>query len=89
MNKIDEINFNKYINKFNNSFTITTNEDQVRIIRGRFGIIAPYDPKNQLLGIWCINLSKRKKSSLLKQLNPYLIEVHQDCDCEFGAYFHE
>ena len=81
--------FNLYMNKFKKQYAVIINEDNIRIINGKLGKIAPYDPKKQLLGVWCINLTKRHKNSLLKRLKPILIEVHQNCDNEFGAYFHE
>lgn len=81
--------WNDYLKKFDPSFISKIDEDGCRIIEGKFGKIGVYDLKNQLLGVWCINLTPRKKSSLLKHLNSIFIEIHQDCDDEFGAYFHE
>ncbi len=81
--------FNLYMKKFEDRFFVTIDEDNVRIISGKCGKIAPYAPEKQLLGIWCINLSPWQKTSFLKRLNPFFVEVHQDCSREFGAYFHE
>jgi hypothetical protein len=81
--------FNYYLNKFNDRYIVTSDDDNVKVIAGKIGKISSYDPENQLLGCWCINLTKRFKNAILKRLNDVFIEVHQDCDCEFGAYFHE
>lgn len=84
-----ENDHNMYMQKFDKRFFVKTDEDQVRIIESKFGKIAPYAPEKQLLGVWCINLTPRKKKAILKRLSPFIIEVHQDCECEFGTYFHE
>ena len=81
--------FNSYMNKFKNQYFIKTDEDNIRIIEGTLGKIAPYSPEKQLLGIWCTNLTVNMKKTILRSLNAILIDVHQDGDCEFGAYFHE
>lgn len=75
--------------KFKNRYTIEVGGDNIRGIRGRYGEIEPYDSEKQLLGVWCVNMTAQRKTSLLRRLTPYLIEAHQDCDREFGAYFHE
>ena len=84
-----DIDFNNYMKRFTNSYFVKKAGDGVAVIEGKFGNIAPYSPEKQLLGVWCIDLSARRKSSILKRLKPFLIEVHQDCENEFGAYFHE
>lgn len=82
--------FDIYMHKFKGRYRIKTAQDQCRVIRGRFGEISPYDPTNQLLGVWCTGCrSKCHKAWVLKKLQPVLIDVHQDGDGEFGAYFHE
>lgn len=81
--------FNLYMLKFKDRYQIETGGDNIRGIRGRCGEIEPYAPEKQLLGVWCVNMTTRRKKSILARLTPYLIEVHQDCDREFGAYFHE
>jgi hypothetical protein len=81
--------FNLYMKKFDDRYFITVNEDNVRVINGKYGKIAPFDPENQFLGVWCINISPWLKKSFLKRLCAVFIEVHQECDSEFGAYFHE
>jgi len=81
--------FNLYMKKFNDRYFITVNEDNVRVINGKYGKIAPFDPENQFLGVWCINISPWLKKSILKRFHAYFVEVHQDGDSEFGAYFHE
>jgi hypothetical protein len=84
-----DILFENYMKKFNDRYFVRKDEDGIFNITGRWGKIAPYDPEKQLLGCWCINLTRWKKKSFLKRLQPYFIDVHQDCDCEFGGYFHE
>lgn len=86
---MNDNDFNLYMLKFKNRYTIEVGGDNVRGIRGRYGEIESYDPEKQLLGVWCINMTAQRKTSLLRRLTPYLIEAHQDCDREFGAYFHE
>lgn len=43
--------FNLYMKKFNNRFFVIIDEDNVRIINGRYGKIAPYSPEKRLLGV--------------------------------------
>jgi len=52
--------FNLYMKKFNNRFFVIIDEDNVRIINGRYGKIAPYSPEKRLLGVWCINTSAKR-----------------------------
>jgi hypothetical protein len=82
--------FDIYMHKFRERYRIKTAQDCCRIIRGRFGEISPYDPAKELLGIWCTSFrSKQHKTWVLKKLKSVLIDVHQDGDSEFGAYFAE
>jgi hypothetical protein len=82
--------FENYMRKFNDRYFVRKDEDRIYIIAGKYGKIAPCDPAKGLLGVWCINLpTKLKKTYMLKRLSSVLINVHQDCDQEFGAYFHE
>lgn len=81
--------YNLYMAKFKDQYFVRVDEDNVRNIEGRHGKIAPYAPEKQLLGVWCVNLPRLRKTLILKRLGAVLIEVHQDCEREFGAYFHE
>lgn len=81
--------FNTYMGKFKNLYFVKIDQDGCRYIGQNSRKIAPYLPEKQLLGIWCTNMTTRMKKSLLNRLKHLLIEVHQDCDNEFGAFFHE
>jgi len=58
--------FNLYMKKFKNRFFITIDEDNVRVINGRYGKIAPYSLKKRLLGVWCINYITLAKKIVFK-----------------------
>ena len=60
--------FNLYMKKFEDKYFITVNDDNVRVIENNQIKIAPYDPKNQLLGVWGINLSPWLKKSILTRI---------------------
>jgi len=81
--------WSNYMKKYKNRFFITRDECGLSVLEFKQGKIAPYDLENGFLGVWCTDLTPRKKSSLLRRLNPYLVDVHQDADSEFGAYFVE
>lgn len=81
--------YNLCMSKFKDRYFVRVDENSIRFIEGRLGKIAPFAPEKQLFGVWCINLASYKKKSILKRLGAVLIEVHQDCEREFGAYFHE
>jgi hypothetical protein len=86
---MNDTEINNYLKKFKGQYFVKRNQGNEFIIDGTLGTIAPYNPEKALLGCWCINLPPRLKKSILKRLNGIFIEVHQDCDDEFGAYFHE
>lgn len=81
--------FNKYIGKYSQKYITKTSEDGCRIIPGKYGEIGPYSPEKRLLGVWSFNHTTRRKRMILQQLSSVIIDVHQDCDNEFGAYFDE
>ena len=87
--KMTDFDFNRYLNEFDDYYFVDIDDDACRIINGKYGKIAPYSPERKLLGVWCINISMRRRNLLLQKMKNVLIKIHQDGEPEFGAHFHE
>jgi hypothetical protein len=59
------------MNKFRDRYFVKVDEDNARIIEGRFGKIAPYAPEKQFLGIWCIQYDHSQEKIYFKAPKPF------------------